>query len=159
MPKPNGLHHPPVGGTRERPFAGTSLKSHKLLENAYAAKQQSHHDGSGALCRRSDAPCVGRFLPFAIYSQTDSPQECQSNEKYHETKLFSCQRDHQGLHIRQEYPHPPSARLALNRSGKDDFKYSLAANSFVTDSPKHPLSIYYLSCSLNPTMMPSGPRM
>ncbi len=32
-------------------------------------------------------------------------------------------------------------------------------NSFATDSPKHPLSIYYLSCSLNPTMMPSGPRM
>ena len=42
---------------------------------------------------------VGRFLPFAIYSQTDSPQECRSNEKYHETKLFSSQRDHQGLHI------------------------------------------------------------
>ena len=26
--------------------------------------------------------------------------------------LFSCQREHQGLHIRHEYPHPPSARLA-----------------------------------------------
>jgi len=45
------------------------------------------------------------------------------NEKYHETKLFSCQRDHQGLHIRHEYPHPPSARRVLNRSGKDDFKF------------------------------------
>ena len=48
----------------------------------------------------STALCVGGFLPFAIYSQTDSPQECQSNEKYHDTKLFSSQRDHQGLHIR-----------------------------------------------------------
>src|SRR6266498_1718861 len=56
----------------------------------------------------------GRFLPFAIYSQTDSPQECQSNEKYHETKLFSCQRDHQGLHSRHEYPHPPQAKWLLN---------------------------------------------
>jgi hypothetical protein len=76
-------------------------------------------------------PVYRRFLPFAIYSQTDSPQEFQSNEKYHETKLFSCHRDHQGLHIRHEYPHPPSARLALNRSGKDDFKFSLAANSAI----------------------------
>ena len=40
-------------------------------------------------------------------------------------------RDDQGLHIRHEYPHPPSARLALNRSGKDDFKFSLAANSAI----------------------------
>ena len=24
--------------------------------------------------------------------------------------LFSCQREHQGLHIRHEYPQPPSAR-------------------------------------------------
>jgi hypothetical protein len=71
----------------------------------------------------STARCVGRFLPFAIYSQTDSPQECQSNEKYHETKLFSCQRDHQGLHIRHEYPHPPSARLALGEQvGNADWR-------------------------------------
>ena len=27
--------------------------------------------------------------------------------------------------------HSPSARLALNRSGKDDFKFSLAANSAI----------------------------
>jgi hypothetical protein len=31
----------------------------------------------------------GRFLPFAIYSQTDSPQECQSNEKYYETNAHA----------------------------------------------------------------------
>jgi hypothetical protein len=37
--------------------------------------------------------------------------------------LFSCQRDHAGLHIRHEYPRPPSARqIGGNRSGKDDFK-------------------------------------
>ena len=41
MPKPNGLHHPPGGGTRESPFAGTSFKSHKLLENAYAVPSGS----------------------------------------------------------------------------------------------------------------------
>jgi len=63
--------------------------------------------------------CVGRFLPFAIYSQTDSPQECQSNEKYHETKLFSCQIDHQGLHIRHEYPRPfRPPRLEPERKGR-----------------------------------------
>src|SRR5687768_17174616 len=67
----------------------------------------------------STAGCVGRFLPFAIYSQTDSPQECQSNEKYHETKLFSCRRDHQGLHIRHEYPPPfRPPRLEPERKGR-----------------------------------------
>jgi hypothetical protein len=41
----------------------------------------------GVVCR--GARCVGRFLPFAIYSQTDSPQECQSNEKYYETNAHA----------------------------------------------------------------------
>jgi hypothetical protein len=59
--------------------------------------RQSHHPDRGARA------VFGRFLPFAIYSQTDSPQECQSNENYHETKLFACQRDPPGLHIRHEY--------------------------------------------------------
>src|SRR5258706_7880729 len=102
-----------IGGWAEaRCRTGENLTPRKMPENA-------------AHTHLSTARCVGRFLPFAIYSQTDSPQECQSNEKYHETKLFSCQRDH------HEYPHPPSARLALNRSGKDDFKFSLAANSAI----------------------------
>ncbi len=35
----------------------------------------------------------------------------------------------------------------------------LAGEEVVATTVKHPLSVYYLSCSLNPTMMPSGPRM
>jgi hypothetical protein len=31
----------------------------------------------------------GRFLPSAIYSQTDSPQECQSNDKFYETNAHA----------------------------------------------------------------------
>jgi len=49
----------------------------------------------------------------------DSPKECQSNEKHHETKLFSCQRNYQGLHIRHEYPHPICPpRLEPERNGR-----------------------------------------
>jgi hypothetical protein len=32
-----------VGGTRGRHFSGTNFKPQKLLENAHAAKRQSHH--------------------------------------------------------------------------------------------------------------------
>jgi hypothetical protein len=46
---------------------------------------------------------------------TKGLSECQSNEKYHETKLFSCPQDHQGLQIRHEYPHPLPARLEPER--------------------------------------------
>jgi hypothetical protein len=65
-------------------------------ENAEATRIEMLDTVRAAESRTSGAGCVGRFLPFAIYSQTDSLQECQSNEKYHETKLFSCQKDHQG---------------------------------------------------------------
>jgi hypothetical protein len=72
--------------------------------------------------------CVGRFLPFAITHKRTLPKNANPMKNTAKPNLFSCQRDHQGLHIRDEYPNLPSARLALNRSGKDDFKFSLAAN-------------------------------
>ena len=34
-------------GTRQRHFAGTNSKPRKVLENAHAAKRQSHHDSPG----------------------------------------------------------------------------------------------------------------
>jgi hypothetical protein len=50
---PNGSRYAPsgvlVGGTRQRRFDGTNLKPRKLLENAHAAKRQSHHYSPGAL--------------------------------------------------------------------------------------------------------------
>ncbi|HET9907734.1 MAG TPA: hypothetical protein VFQ23_13865 [Anaerolineales bacterium] len=42
---PNGLRYRLVGGTRQRDFDGTNFKPRKLLENAHAAKQQSHQSG------------------------------------------------------------------------------------------------------------------
>src|SRR5215213_2183873 len=68
---------------------------------------------------------------FRNLSQTDSPQECQSNEKYHETKSLFLPERPSGVTHSTRISTPPSARLALNRSGKDDFKFSLAANSAI----------------------------
>ena len=39
---PNGLRYRLVGGTRERHFAGTSLKPRKLLENAQSPTSRVH---------------------------------------------------------------------------------------------------------------------
>src|SRR6266498_449120 len=39
---PNGLRYPLVGGTRERHFDGTHLKSHKVLENAQTPTSRVH---------------------------------------------------------------------------------------------------------------------
>jgi hypothetical protein len=50
----NRLRYPLVGGTRGRHFDGTNFKPHKVLENAHAAKQQSHHHDPGAF--RGDRP-------------------------------------------------------------------------------------------------------
>ena len=112
-----------AGGWAEtRCRTGKNLTPRKMPENTV----HTHLHDPGVLCwgplhvadpaRRG---CVGCFLPFAIYAQTDSPQECQSNEKYHETKLFSCQRDHPALNIRHEYPHPFSPpRLEPERKGR-----------------------------------------
>jgi hypothetical protein len=55
-----------VGGMRQRRFDGTSFESKKLLENAHAAKRQSHHHGPGVLCRGSGARCVSPFLTLKI---------------------------------------------------------------------------------------------
>jgi hypothetical protein len=53
-----------VGGTRERHFAGTNFKPHKLPENAHAAKRQSHHASLGVRCR--GARCVSPLDPEEI---------------------------------------------------------------------------------------------
>ncbi len=39
---PNGLRYPRVGGTRQRRFAGTSLKPRKLLKNAQTPTRRVH---------------------------------------------------------------------------------------------------------------------
>jgi hypothetical protein len=39
---PNGVRYPRVGGRRERRFAGTSLKSRKLPENAATPTRRVH---------------------------------------------------------------------------------------------------------------------
>src|SRR5215207_4874042 len=39
---PNGLRYPLVGGTRQRHFAGTSSKPHKLPENAQTPTSRVH---------------------------------------------------------------------------------------------------------------------
>ena len=38
----NGLRYPLVGGTRQRRFAGTSFKPHKVLENAATPTSRVH---------------------------------------------------------------------------------------------------------------------
>jgi hypothetical protein len=103
-----------VDVTRQRRFDGTNFKRHKLPDCRFAACARREaavppphlHDASVALAHfagdrvHTTCPggrcqgypgdragrCVGRFLPFAIYSQMDSSQECQSDEKYVETK-------------------------------------------------------------------------
>ena len=113
----------PAAGIRLEGSINPKPRVREMLARSGSPQRPPHYPG--------DRPgrCVGRFLPFAIYSQTDSPQECQSNEKYHETKLFSCQRDHQGLHIRHEYPHflPPAARQVPCRSELMRERFSRAA--------------------------------
>jgi len=39
---PNGWRYPLVGGTRQRHFAGTSFKPHKLPENAQTPTSRVH---------------------------------------------------------------------------------------------------------------------
>ena len=39
---PNGERYPRVGGTRQRCFAGTSFKPHKLLKNAATPTRRVH---------------------------------------------------------------------------------------------------------------------
>ncbi len=52
---PNGWRYPLVGGTRERHFAGTNSKPHKLPENAATPTSRVHAvlggvlNGSGSL--------------------------------------------------------------------------------------------------------------
>ena len=40
--QPNGLRYPLVGGTRQRHFAGTNFKPHKLPENAQTPTSRVH---------------------------------------------------------------------------------------------------------------------
>jgi hypothetical protein len=58
--------------------------------------------------------CVGRFLTFAIYSQTDSPQECQSDEKYQETKSLFLPETIRGYTFDTNI-HTPSASPAVRQ--------------------------------------------
>ena len=48
--EPNGLRYPLVGGTRQRHFDGTNLKSPKMLENAQTPTSRVHAV-LGAFCR------------------------------------------------------------------------------------------------------------
>ncbi len=42
LEQPNGMRYPRVGGTRQRRFAGTSLKPHELSENAATPTRRVH---------------------------------------------------------------------------------------------------------------------
>ena len=67
--------------------------------------------------------CKTPFTPANFSQSTHKrtfPRNTIQTKNTMRLNLFSCQRDHQGLHIRHESP-PLSARLALNRSGKESF--------------------------------------
>ena len=61
----NGLRYAPsgvlVGGTRPSHFAGANFKPRKTLENAHAAKQQSHHASPGV---RPGVGCI--LIPVIV---------------------------------------------------------------------------------------------
>jgi hypothetical protein len=50
---PNGVRYPLVGGTRQRHFAGTNFKPHKLPENAQTPTSRVHALLGGLLLRYS----------------------------------------------------------------------------------------------------------
>jgi hypothetical protein len=134
---PNGLRHRPraervgylrVGVSRQarqpgvdnawsRTRSGSKPRAREMLENAAHT-----HLFTALLSWRSCRTLYWALSAFRNLLTNGLCPKMPIEWKHHETKLFSCQRDHQGLHIRHEYPHSPSAHLALNRSGKDNFK-------------------------------------
>ena len=61
---------------------------------------------------------LGAFCLSQFTHKRTLPRNANQMKNTTKPNLFSCQRDHQGFHIRHEYPHPPSARLVLNWSGR-----------------------------------------
>ena len=62
-----------------RRWLTASVSGWRLNNSAYGALRT----------RQSAARIVGRFLPIAIYSQMDSPQECQSNKRCYGTNAHA----------------------------------------------------------------------
>ena len=135
-------------GTREHHFDGIHFKPRKLPENAQTPPPHLHDlpsksravpvwsrcssEGSGAyLSRCSSGRCVGRFLPFAIYSQTDSPQECPSNEKYHETKSLFLPERPSGVTHSTRISTPPFCPPHLEPERKGRFQVFFGGKFFL----------------------------
>jgi hypothetical protein len=65
---PNGVRYPRVGGRRQRYFAGTNFKPHKLPENAATPTRRVH-------------AVLGSFLPgsqFSIFQTLESTVKIQN---------------------------------------------------------------------------------
>jgi len=70
---------------------------------------------------------MGRFRPFATYTQTDSPQERQSNENTTKPNSFLARETIGGYTFDTNIhtpllPASPAGQIGRNRSGKDDSK-------------------------------------
>ena len=100
---------------------------HYPLKNAVHTWRQLHIED----CRQSDVQSGAVLVAFCLSQFTHKrtlPRNANQMKNTTKPNLFSCQRDHQGLHIRHEYPHPllpasPARRIGRNRSGKNDFKF------------------------------------
>src|SRR4030095_2670395 len=62
---------------------------------------------------------LGAFCLSQFTHKRTLPKNANQMKNTTKPNLFSCQRDHQGLHIRHEYPHPPSARLACPKNRRE----------------------------------------
>lgn len=74
---PNDLRYQLVGRTRHCHFDRTSFEPRKLLENAHAVKQQSHHYSSGARAGVVCTPCWAAVSGERIIQADDGV--CASN--------------------------------------------------------------------------------
>ena len=138
-----------VGGTRQRYFDGTGWSHENCLKTRRLPPPWLRPGVRRRGARRAASPRVlfpsGAVLGAFCLSQFTHKQTLprNANQMKNTTKpnLFSCQRDHQGLRIRHEYPHlllPASSarQLGGNRGGMDDFKLFFGGKFFLAVFPE-----------------------
>lgn len=100
-------------------YSNTALLRTRNAQNHNEAQRLALAVGGLITC--PFVPCVpanplhavlGAYCLSQFTHKRTLPKNANQMKNTTKPNLFSCQRDHQGLHIRHEYPHPPSARLA-----------------------------------------------
>jgi len=100
------------GGTGGRPFDGTNSQPHKLPGNTATPTIMTPAHFAGDRVHA----VLGAFWLSQFTHKRTLPKNANQMKNTTKPNHFSYQRDHQVLHIRNEYPHIPAASSAVLRS-------------------------------------------